>query len=156
MGLLLDPVNNNFQENDNMVMIATSVEFEAAHRQYGDVSKCGFLHGHNWKVDFVLQGDKVNSVGYLINFSELKQLVTGLDHKVILQSDDPLLPILMDAGQNVIGISENPSCENLAQIICEGAIDLLNGSVVTFIGITVWENDNSRATVTWTPEEGIQ
>jgi 6-pyruvoyltetrahydropterin/6-carboxytetrahydropterin synthase len=133
-----------------MVLIATSVEFEAAHRQYGDVSKCGYLHGHNWKVDFVLQGDKVNSVGYLINFSELKALVAGLDHKVILQQDDPLIPILQDAKQNVVAISMNPSCENLARIILES---IQRKNDYEFIGITVWENNESRATETWTRDK---
>lgn len=137
-----------------MVMIATSVDFEAAHRQYGDESKCGRLHGHNWTVDFVLQSDNVNSIGYLLNFSTLKQAVIGMDHAVILKIDDPLVPILVNAHQQVVTIPDNPSCENLARIICEATLDLAED--LKFVGITVWENDKSRATVTWTPETGIQ
>lgn len=136
-----------------MVMIATSVEFEAAHRQYGDHDKCGYLHGHNWRVDFVLQGDVQNSVGYLVNFSDLKKLVAGLDHKVILVNDDPLIPILQEAGQRVVAISLNPTCENLSEIILQSVIDTVRNDTMTFIGVTVWENGESRATSSWTRDK---
>lgn len=134
-----------------MVMIATVAEFEAAHRQYGDDSKCGKLHGHNWKVDIIVDGDNVNQIGYLINFSELKRLVSGLDHSVILCREDPLIPILQAAEQKIVALTANPSCENLARIICES----VPTSGLKFIGVTVWENNDSRATATWTPEKGI-
>jgi 6-pyruvoyltetrahydropterin/6-carboxytetrahydropterin synthase len=141
-----------------MVTIQTSVDFEAAHRQYGDDSKCGFLHGHNWKVDFVLQGDKVNSVGYLENFTVLKRLTDGMDHKVILKESDPLVQILRSCNQLVYPTRENPTCENIATLLCNSVMDVYNWKLgpLTMVSVTVWENDVSKATVTWTPERGLQ
>ena len=57
-----------------MVVIKTEAAFEAAHRQLGDPGKCSYLHGHNWYVEFVLEGNVTNKVGYLIDFKELKDM----------------------------------------------------------------------------------
>lgn len=137
-----------------MVLIATSADFEAAHRQLGDNDKCGSLHGHNWHVDFVLDGEVTDSLGYLVNFSRLKDVIAIYDHRVILCKDDPLIDVLFKAGQRVAVIDENPTCENLARIICEQVANLADE--FKFVSVTVWENDHSRATVVWTEEAGIR
>ena len=62
-----------------MVRIGTTVYFEAAHRQLNDPSKCGKLHGHNWKVDVEIESDdmKLNVQKELASMTDTpKQVLT--------------------------------------------------------------------------------
>jgi len=132
-----------------MVTIKTTAYFEAAHRQLGDEQKCGFLHGHNWRVDFKLEGVVTNPLGYLINFSELKSLVKQYDHQVLLFEHDPLAASLEQLGQRVFRLPLNPTCENLATIIVKNIHDIILVENVCYISVTVWENHESYASDYW-------
>ncbi|MEM0322383.1 MAG: 6-carboxytetrahydropterin synthase QueD [Thermoprotei archaeon] len=63
--------------------IAVETEFSAAHIIPGH-PKCGRMHGHNYKVEVVVVGDKVDQNGFLIDFGVLKSslnaVVGALDH----------------------------------------------------------------------------
>lgn len=133
---------------DKNVEIGTVVAFEAAHRQYLDESKCGRLHGHNWKVKINIIGP-IGPLGYVIDFKDLKEaIVSRFDHKVILAENDPLVKVLKEHDQAVSTIPANPTCENLAWIIQDMIKDILpNGhkDYGPWISIRVWENDISYA-----------
>lgn len=134
-----------------MVTIGTTVYFEAAHRQLGDVSKCGKLHGHNWKVDVEIGSDDINEVGYVIDFKEVGEVCNKYDHSVMLVSGDPLIEVLEDACQKVVVTSRNPTCENLSIEIaeCIGGLLKVNGIMAYYLRIVVWENDKSFAVTEW-------
>jgi len=134
-----------------MVVIGTDAKFEAAHRQLNDEGKCGFLHGHNWKVEFKINApiSSLNECGYIIDYKKLKDLVSSFDHKVLLNSDDPLAPVLEQNGQRVTVLPCEPTCENIANILLETVEGIFEDENITYnvITITVWENGNSWATV---------
>jgi len=140
-----------------MVVIGTDARFEAAHRQLNDMGKCGFLHGHNWKVEFKIDApiSSLNECGYIIDYKKLKDLVSSFDHKVLLNSDDPLVPVLEQNRQRVTVLPCEPTCENIANILLETVEEIFEDENITYndITITVWENDNSWATVTSDDEE---
>lgn len=131
-----------------MVTIRTTEQFEAAHRQLGDESKCGKIHGHNWKVEFVLNGP-VGPLGYVVDFKDIKATVDHYDHSIMLQATDPLCTILEDNGQLVRRLPLNPTCENLTLMLIDDvrALCRLQNLDVDFISVTVWENDQSFATL---------
>lgn len=131
-----------------MVLIKTRADFEAAHRQFGDENKCGYLHGHNWVVDFAIEGCVTDEVGYLINFTDLKGLIKQYDHKVLLWDKDPLAASLETLGQRVFRLPLNPTCENLATIIIQNIHDICLDNIVG-IEVTVWENKDSLAACSW-------
>jgi 6-pyruvoyltetrahydropterin/6-carboxytetrahydropterin synthase len=128
--------------------IKTEVNFETAHRQLGDASKCGRLHGHNWMAVFVIEG-KVpkGKVGYLIDFKDLKAVCQHYDHTVLLHKDDPLVSILKAAGQQVVTLGDNPTAEFLAETIAMDVKIMLEEMDIEWdkIDITVWENNKSGA-----------
>lgn len=135
-----------------MVLIKTEVKFEAAHRQFGDPSKCGYLHGHNWVVEFVVRGEVTSELGYLINYSDFKAIVDRYDHKVLLVNYDPLIDVLLTHHQRVVALSLNPTCENLAKLILQDILATHNDVDLEYISITVWENDVSMAVEQWSHE----
>lgn len=134
-----------------MVVIGTDARFEAAHRQLNDTGKCGFLHGHNWKVEFKINApiSSLNECGYIIDYKKLKDLVSSFDHKVLLNSDDPLALVLEQNGQRVTVLPCEPTCENIANILLETVEEIFEDENITYndIAITVWENGDSWATV---------
>ena len=85
--------------------VSIEMEFSSAHALRGYRGKCENTHGHNYKVEIHVRGRKLDSIGLLVDFRELKaatkELVNYLDHKDI----NTLPPF---------DVELNPSAENLA------------------------------------------
>ncbi len=111
-------------------------DFAASHqlRNYG--GKCENMHGHNFGVEVVVQGDKLDDkVHYLVDFKEIKRLTKSvldrLDHHHL---------------NEVECFTEiNPSSENIAMFI----YGELKGNMpenVELAEVSVSEKDSSKAT----------
>ena len=115
------------------LMIITS--FSAAHRLENFYGKCEALHGHNWKVEVFLQGDKLDEAGLLQDFGAVKartrELLEEVDHKYLNE-----LPAFSQ---------QNPSSENLAFFIFQRLSGVLNRDGVKVSRVSVWESDTSCA-----------
>ena len=135
-----------------MWKIRVECMFSAAHRLLNYEGPCGRLHGHNWKVVVVLEGDELNRNGMLMDFRTVKQIIAEFDHKVLLKSSDPLVEVLRKADQEVIELSVNPTCEDLARIIAWKI--LRYETKVQRVTVRLYETPNQWAeyTVERTPE----
>ena len=95
------------------------------------------LHGHNFRVQVVVEGKKLqNKVKYLSDFVRLREalqaVVKPLDH-VNLNELPPFR-------------RENPSAENLARFVAEGVRRRLPaGRQVRLESVTVWETPDTAA-----------
>jgi 6-pyruvoyl tetrahydropterin synthase/QueD family protein len=82
--------------------VAKTFNFCAAHHNPKDTGPCGINHGHNWAVEFVFGGNRLDGRGWLVAFDEIrtvvKPLIDALDHSDL----NVELPI-------------NPTCENMAE-----------------------------------------
>lgn len=91
-----------------MFEIHVSAEFEAAHRIAGYPGKCDRLHGHSWIVEAAVEGERLDSLGMLVDFKlvkgRLRGLLEELDHRMLNE-----LP--------AFGGGKNPTAENLAMYI---------------------------------------
>ena len=109
--------------------------FAAAHQLTMVAKKCENLHGHNWKVEVMVSGEKLNDAGVLIDFGELKthvrKIIKELDHKFL--NDLECLDVA-------------PSSENIAVHIAENLQKQLAGTGVRVSRITAWESENAGAT----------
>ena len=110
--------------------------FSAAHALREYKGKCERLHGHNWRVLVVVGGQKLDKIGMLIDFSELKKILEGallnLDHSY-LNETEPFDKI-------------NPTAENIAEYIFNKInIQLPNGVMAR--KVCVWESEASCACV---------
>lgn len=126
-----------------MTVINTRLYFEAAHRQFGDPSKCGYLHGHNWAVDVYVNSGHISPIGYIIDFKDLKEVTDAYDHKVLLHKDDPLAKVLSDAGQKVKTLDLNPTCECISILLCKEFAKVIPS--FDEITVVVHENEKSNA-----------
>ncbi len=118
-----------------MFELKVVTHFAAAHQLTMVAKQCENLHGHNWKVEVMVAGEKLNDAGVLIDFGELKahlkEIINQLDHKFLND-----LEILTCA----------PSSENIAVHIAESLQKRLNGTGVRVSRVTTWESENAAAT----------
>lgn len=121
-----------------MYEVSIDETFAAAHNLRGYRGKCEDLHGHNYKVRVTLAGKELDATGLLYDFVHLKkvlhQVIQSLDHKYL----NELAPF------DVL----NPSAENIARYIYDGAAQQLRGAPngAEIVSITVWETDTAAAT----------
>jgi len=117
--------------------LRVETEFAAAHLLRGYEGNCARLHGHNWKVEVEMEGEKLDSVGMLIDFKTIKraakQVADRLDHQY-LNEIAPFDKI-------------NPTAENIAAWFFTEVGKLLNTPTARVTAVTVWETD--RAAVTY-------
>ncbi len=109
--------------------------FAAAHSLRNFKGRCEALHGHNWKVEVVVQGEKLDQADLLMDFGELKKLMNAaldrLDHHH-LNEVPPFDQV-------------NPSSELIAKHLFE-TIGQDLPEHVSMHSVSAWESDDSRAT----------
>jgi 6-pyruvoyltetrahydropterin/6-carboxytetrahydropterin synthase len=110
-------------------------EFSSAHKLKSYKGKCENLHGHNWKIELIVTGEILNSIGLLVDFRILKKklniVLKNLDHKNL-----NLIPFFRD---------KNPSSENIAFFIYKKMEQILKGYPLKVKKVTVWENEKQCA-----------
>src|SRR5512134_3842412 len=118
-----------------MYEIKIITSFSAAHRLENFNGNCEALHGHNWKVEVFLAGDKLDEAGLLQDFGVVKartrELLEEIDHKYLNE-----LPAFSN---------QNPSSENLARFLFQRLAATLNRDGAKVSRVSVWESDTSCA-----------
>lgn len=115
--------------------ILKTFHFCAAHRLLNHPGKCKKLHGHNYKVTVSIETNaKDPDTNMVLDFGtvkdELAPMFNDLDHKLILNENDPLLKIeeLMAATgrENVVMWSEDPTAESMAEYFTRSIMDWIH------------------------------
>jgi 6-pyruvoyltetrahydropterin/6-carboxytetrahydropterin synthase len=110
--------------------------FSAAHQLTMVGEKCENLHGHNWRVEVYVKGERLNEAGVLIDFgvikTHVKTIMKRLDHQFLNE-----LPYFKN---------QQPSSENLAIFIAKSLQEMIDDQGVVVSRVTTWESDNACAT----------
>ena len=128
-------------------------DFSAGHRVYGHESKCGHLHGHNYRIHFSVRPEgALDNLGRVIDFSIVKStlcdwLEENWDHKFLVCDEDPVLEILVQLDpEGVVVVPFNPTAEHMASyLVTVVAPSLLDGTGVVLWGCTVEETRKCAA-----------
>ena len=131
------------------------LRFSAAHF-ISFLGKCERLHGHNYGVSAVLEGD-LSREGLLFDFVEVKRIVReicdSLDHRFLLPFESSCLQIQKTGEEWAIHFGnrryvfpssdvfvlpvDNITAERLAEYICRRIIEKLQPKVVNLTAVTV-------------------
>ena len=118
-----------------MFEVSVRTHFSSAHRLVGYPGACANPHGHNWEVDVFVRGTKLNELGILVDFRELRQAlrdaVAALDH-----ADLNTLPEFA---------AQNPTSENLARHLFRALGARLNSPARRVARVRVCETPGSAA-----------
>ncbi|MBA3037636.1 MAG: 6-carboxytetrahydropterin synthase QueD [Desulfobacterium sp.] len=109
--------------------------FSAAHQLKLVAEKCENLHGHNWKIEVCVTGNKLNDAGVIIDFGILKiilsEIIAELDHKFLNELEW------------FKGL--NPSSETIAMRIAQELENRIDDPTVKVSSVTAWESDDACA-----------
>ena len=138
---------------DAMFQVSREIHFCYGHRLLEYEGKCRHLHGHNGKAVITIEASDLDHRGMVVGFSEIKQVVSRwidehLDHRMLLRHDDPLVPLLREAGEPLFVMDVNPTAENLARLIYRVARE----RGIAVVEVRLWETPQCCAS--YCPEPG--
>lgn len=117
-------------------VLKTLLDFASAHSLRDYPGDCAKLHGHNWKIEVQVIGEKLNDIGMVIDFKEIKkhtkEVIKELDHTYL--NDHPHFKEI------------NPTAENIAVYLFQEIKSRIQTPEVKMHSLTVWENDRNCIT----------
>ncbi|HWA96993.1 MAG TPA: 6-carboxytetrahydropterin synthase [Pirellulales bacterium] len=110
-----------------MYRVSREIDFCYGHRLLNYAGKCRYLHGHNGRAVIVIEAPTLDDRGMVMDFSDIKRVVStwideNLDHRMLLHRDDPVVPMLQQAGEPLYLLDVNPTAESIARLIHEVAV----------------------------------
>lgn len=129
-----------------MYTVLKEIHFCYGHRLLDYNGKCAHPHGHNGKIEIELEADTLDKRGMVYDFGDIKEIVhrwvdRELDHRMILQKGDPLIPLLRGLNEPLYEMDDNPTAECLARLIFNQA----RSQGLPIKRVTFWETASSRA-----------
>jgi 6-pyruvoyltetrahydropterin/6-carboxytetrahydropterin synthase len=120
----------------SMYELKVLTRFAAAHQLTMVGTKCENMHGHNWKIEVHVTGEKLDKAGVLVDFGVIKkhvaEIMAMLDHKYLNELD--------------YFKQKQPSSENIAYLVATELQQRINSSAVRVSRVTAWESDDAGAT----------
>jgi 6-pyruvoyltetrahydropterin/6-carboxytetrahydropterin synthase len=119
-----------------MYELKVITQFGAAHQLKDTGGECENLHGHNWKIEVCVKGERLDKNGLLVDFkvikNETREIIDKLDHKYLNELE--------------WFIDMNPTSENISRLIYELLGKKINSDNIRVSSVTTWESDTACAT----------
>ena len=119
-----------------MYELKVVTKFAAAHQLTMVGEKCENMHGHNWKIEVYVTGEKTDDSGVLMDFGiikkDVREIMAMLDHKYLNELE------YFQQGQ--------PSSENIAYFVATELQKRIDNQAVSISKVTAWESDDAAAT----------
>ena len=119
-----------------MYELKVVTKFAAAHQLTMVAAKCENMHGHNWKIEVCVTGEKLDDGGVVLDFGEIKkhvaEIMSMLDHKYLNELE--------------FFRQSQPSSENIACLVAGELQQRIDNQSVRVSRVTAWESDDASAT----------
>ncbi len=120
-----------------MFELKVVTRFAAAHQLQMVGRKCENLHGHNWKIEVCVGGERLNAGGVLMDFGDIKKAVADImneiDHRFLNELD-------------YFSADTPPSSENIAQYVAQELQGRITEPGIRITRVTAWESEDASAT----------
>jgi 6-pyruvoyltetrahydropterin/6-carboxytetrahydropterin synthase len=126
--------------------VTQQIHFCYGHRLLLHGGKCAHPHGHNAVAELTFEARELDPLGMVVDFGEIKRTMKAwindsLDHGMLLQKDDPLVPALEKLREPVFRMEGSPTAENIARLIFEQA----KKSGLPIVEVKLWETPSQSA-----------
>lgn len=130
-----------------MFRVTRQIDFCYGHRLLNYDGKCKYLHGHNGRAVIAIEAADLDHRGMVLDFSDIKRVVSNwidqhLDHRMLLNRDDPAVAALEAMGEPMFLMDANPTAENIAKLI----FDFTAAQGFPIVECRLWETPNCFAT----------
>lgn len=130
-----------------MFKVTKHIDFCYGHRLLNYEGMCRHLHGHNARVEIDIEAETLDERGMVYDFSDIKEVVKSwvdatLDHRMLLNKADPMIPVLKERGEQCFIMDGNPTAENIAKLIFKFA----RKQKLPVTEVRLWETPTSFAT----------
>jgi 6-pyruvoyltetrahydropterin/6-carboxytetrahydropterin synthase len=121
-----------------MFEVAVEQSFASAHALRNYKGRCENVHGHNWKVQVVIEGEELDATGMLVDFLDVKsfmgEILDRIDHQFL--NEIPPFDVI------------NPSAENIAEYFYQQLTGKLSETPVPvrIREVKIWETEIQSAT----------
>lgn len=133
-----------------------SLGLSAAFRQWRASSHCRWMHGYPLAFEFAFSAIDLDAHNWVVDFGSMKPvaewLKTNFDHRLIIASDDPMLPVFKELHEKDlanINVMPGVGCEMFATHafgFCKRYIKLAGMSPRVHLDrVTVWEHEANSA-----------
>ncbi len=115
-----------------MYALAIQRDFIAQHFLFGgDWGAENELHAHHYRIEVLLEGNRLDQHGYLVDIVALEASMEALvgRYKDQILNDQPEFAGL------------NPSIEHFSRILCQAIEQDLNADNICAVTLKVWENE---------------
>jgi 6-pyruvoyltetrahydropterin/6-carboxytetrahydropterin synthase len=87
-----------------------------------------------------IAAESLDERGMVFDFSDVKKVIAGwidenLDHRMILNRQDPVVPIFEEMNEPVFLLDDNPTAENIAKLI----FDFAQQAGFPIVKVDLWE-----------------
>lgn len=129
-----------------MHTVTKQISFCYGHRLMNYAGKCRHLHGHNGLLEILIESAKLDKLGLVMDFSDISAVVktwvdSELDHKMLLNQDDPLIAMMREHDQPYITLPGNPTAEAIAKHVYQ----YCKSKGLPVKAVTLWETPTSYA-----------
>jgi 6-pyruvoyltetrahydropterin/6-carboxytetrahydropterin synthase len=129
-----------------MYKVTKHIDFCYGHRLLNYDGQCRHLHGHNGRVEVDIETETLDGRGMVVDFADIKRILKAwidetLDHRMLLNKADPLVPVLKQRGELLVTLDENPTAENIARLIFDHA----RSKGLPVVEVRLWETPTSFA-----------
>ena len=118
-----------------MYEIGVLAQFEAAHRLVGDFGPATRMHGHTYRLDVIIRGERLQSDGTLYDIGRLNTTIGALVALIHYQNLDEVPGL---AGTNT-------TAERVADFCWDQLAPSLRGRDLATLLVRVWESPQAYA-----------
>lgn len=133
------------------VSCSRKFEFDAGHRVFRHGGKCRFPHGHRYVLEVEAKARRLNDLGMVIDFADLKKVIgkfidDEIDHGfMVFESDTEMVASLESVDAKIFRTPFNPTAENLAEFFLAKSNELMRPFSITVSKVTLFETPNCKS-----------
>ncbi|MBI2362538.1 MAG: 6-carboxytetrahydropterin synthase [Elusimicrobia bacterium] len=129
-----------------MYAVTKHISFCYGHRLLEYSGKCRHLHGHNGILEIEIEKAKLDKLGFVMDLSDISALVKKwvddeLDHKMLLNQNDPVIAMMKEHQQPYVAVAGNPTAEAIAKLV----FDWCRAHDLPVASVRLWETPTSNA-----------